>query len=439
MGVFMKKIIKFLEKYFVPFAGKIGSQRHLVAIRDGFVSVAPLIIVGSLAKLINNLPYQTYQNFMDYIFGESWTVFTNNIYNATFAVISILIVFTISSSLAQSYKENSMTASLISFIALLALIQTGNQSLEIPMQWLDSTGLFVAIIVAIVATEIFVRLMKNKRLIIHMPDGVPPALAKSFAALIPTLIILVLFTIIKLLAMKFGIVNINEALYNLLQAPLASMANNLGSAIIIVFLMHIFWFFGLHGSNILEPVIQAMYLPALQENIVAMAEGQVAPNIITKSFYDAFVYMGGAGTTISLILAIFLVSKREDYRELGKLSIPMGIFNINEPVLFGLPIVMNPILFFPFILTPIVLTVTSYFAIVLKIVPPTVAMVTWSTPPLISGFLVTGSIMGSLLQLINMIIAVFIYIPFVVVADRATYGQIKHETRVKKGEINSGI
>lgn len=417
----MNHLIKFLEKYFVPVVSSIGSQRHLVAIRDGFVSIMPLIIVGSLSILFNNLPIPVYQDFMQSLLGEGWTTFADNIFRGTVSVMSLLVVFSISYNLAHSYRsEHTVFAGLISLAALMTVMEpSGNY---IPYQYLDAGGLFVSILIALVSTEIFVRLMKNKKIIIKMPGGVPPAINRSFAVVFPALIVLGLFAGIKVLATRMGFGNVHQILYNFIQEPLAGMANTLGSAIIIVFTKHILWFFGLHGSNILEPVMQTMYLPALQENMNAMLTGVSLPNIVTKPFLDTFVYMGGCGTTLSLILAILISSGKRRYRELGKLSIAQGIFNINEPVLYGLPIVMNPVLMIPFIITPVVLTVISYMVTAIGIVPHTVAMVPWTTPPVISGFLVTGSITGSILQLINIAIGTVIYLPFIKIAEHSKTG-----------------
>ncbi len=416
----MKRLINFLEVYFIPVAGKIGSQRHMVAIRDGFISIIPLVIIGSLSVLINNLPVTGYQTFMVSFFGEGWTSFGIYIYNGTFAIISLLIVFSISFNLALSYNEDPLLAGLVSFASFfILLIQADGNSFAISFRWLGSAGLFVSIFVALLSTEILVRLMQYTKLKEKNTEGMSPVLARSFAALLPTLIVLAFFSTIKIIFLLLGIENILATLYNFIQKPLAGMANTLGTAILLVFLSHLLWFLGLHGSNILEPFIQAMYLPALQENLQAFTTGATIPNIFTKPFFDSFVYMGGCGTTISLLLAFFIFSRKGRFKNLAKVSVAQGIFNINEPLIYGLPIVMNPIFLIPFIMTPIVLTVISYLSILLGLVPKTIAMVPWTTPPIISGFLVTGSMMGSFLQVINIIIGAIIYLPFMIMAEKA--------------------
>ncbi|WP_291566391.1 MULTISPECIES: PTS sugar transporter subunit IIC [unclassified Clostridium] len=415
----MKKFINFMEKYFVPVAGRIGAQRHLVAIRDGFVILMPLIIAGSLGTLINAFPVKGYQNFMINVFGESWKSFGSNIWNGSIAIMSFLAVFTIAYNLAKCYESDGLTAGVVAFAALLSITKATEDGSGIPYSAAGGVGLFLAIIVALISTEIFVRLRRNKSLIIKMPDNVPPAVSKSFASLLPVIITISIFSIIRILFAVIGVDDIHKLIYDALQAPLVAVANTLWSAILIALLNHLFWFFGLHGSNILEPVMQAVYLPALEKNMAAAAAGDVIPNIVTKPFFDAFVYMGGSGATICLIIAIYIASKRKHHRNMANLSLGPGLFNINESMIYGMPIVLNPAFIIPFILTPVLLTIISYAATAIGLVPRTIAMVPWTTPPILSGWIATGgSAAGSILQIINLVIGVIIYIPFIVLAEK---------------------
>ncbi|MFL0267064.1 PTS cellobiose transporter subunit IIC [Candidatus Clostridium radicumherbarum] len=414
----MKKIIEFLEKYFVPFAGKVGSQRHLVAIRDGFVAIMPLILIGSLAVLFNNLPIPGWTDFMKSIFGDQWNSFGGNLWNGTFAIMSLLVVFTISYNLAKSYEKDGLTAGIVSFASLLMLYAGSAKDWAIPFAFLGAQGLFVSLFVALVATEIFVKLMGNKKLVIKMPDGVPPAVSRSFAALLPSMITLIVFCIIRIVLTDIGVPDIHNYIFTIIQKPLLGLASSLGAALLVVFLIHLLWFFGLHGANILLPITSALFLPLMDANVKAFAAGQAGPNIITSTFFDTFVYMGGAGSAICLLIAIFIVGKREENKAKARLGIAPSLFNINEPVLFGMPLVLNPIYVIPFILTPLVLTITSYAAMAAHIVPKTIALVHWTMPPIISGFLATGSVMGIVLQLVNLAIGIVIYIPFVAVSEK---------------------
>jgi cellobiose PTS system EIIC component len=218
----------------------------------------------------------------------------------------------------------------------------------------------------------------------------------------------------------------------LLYSPISGLADQLGSAMLVAFLIHILWFFGLHGSNIMLPITNAVYLPNINDNIAAFQAGQSIPHIVTPPFFDAFVWMGGAGTTISLVAALMIAAKRRDMKDMTKLTAAPALFNINEPMLFGLPICLNPIYLIPFVLSPMVLTITTYLAIASGIVPRTIAMMPWTTPPVIGGFLVTGSAMGALLALVNIGIGILIYLPFVILAQ-------KQEDRKERDKVSNSV
>jgi len=416
----MDKIFGFFEKYFLPIAGKLGSQRHLVAIRDGFSVILPLILVGSFAVLINNLPIPFFQHFMANVFGSKWTDVGDFIWNGTFAVMAILVCVGVSYSLARSYNVDPLAAALVAFssvIVVTPLTKDGGLSLN----WLGAKGLFVVLIVTLIATESFRKLVQMK-LTIKMPEGVPPAVARSFAALIPGIIVLIFFGLVQVVFIDVIGKSLHEIIYTTIQKPFQHLSNTLVAVLIVEFAKSFLWFFGLHGSNILGPIIDTMYLPPLQENIKQFQEGVSAmdvPNIISTTFMDVYVAMGGTGTGITLLIALFIISKSKQYKSLGKMAAPAALFNINEPLIFGLPIVLNPVLFIPFILVPMVNVTIAYLATAAGLVPKVVALVPWTTPPIIGGYLATGgSIAGSILQLVNIIVGILIYLPFVKILDR---------------------
>lgn len=419
---------------FMEIGGRIGAQRHLAAIRDGFVIIMPLMILGSMATLINNLPIEAYQNFMAMIFGgDTWKQFGGSIWNGTFAIVSLLIAFTISYQLARSYNKDGVSAGVVSLASLITIMQPTATDWGIPFGWVGSQGLFIAIIVALVSTEIFTRLLGNDRLVMKMPPSVPPAVAKSFAALFPAMIAISIFGLIKVLTIVAGIPDIHQAFFDALQEPVSKLANTPVSAVIVALIVHVLWFFGLHGANIMEPVMQAVYLPAIEANIKALEAGIEIPYIVTKPFFDAFMYLGGTGATLGLIIAVFIAGRRhKHYRNVSGLSAAPGIFNINEPVLFGFPMVLNPLLIIPFILTPVVLTIFSYVMIATGIVPKTINLIPWTTPPVIGGFLATGSWKGAVLAAVNLIISIVIYLPFVKISERIEVKKLQEELALQK-------
>src|SRR5699024_808035 len=419
---------------FIEIAGRIGAQRHLLAVRDGFIAIMPLIIIGSFAVLINNFPpigKFDFVGMMNNVFGEEkWQMVGGSIWNGTFAILGLLIAFSIAYQLAKSYDVDGLPAGFIALASYIAFAPETPDDWGLDFAWLGAQGIFIAIILGIVVAELF-RILIQSRLTIKMPDGVPAGVEKSFKALIPTIIILVLVGLIKALMNAFSDSSIFELVFEIIQEPLQGLSSSLPAALIVAFLNQLLWFFGLHGTNILGAIIEPIYIPLVIENGDLFNAGVSAydvPNIVTKPFLDSFVFLGGSGATISLLIAIFLVIRRErkhPYREIAKVSAPGSIFNINEPVLFGLPIVLDPIMLIPFIVIPVVLAIISYIALATGLVPRTVALVPWSTPPILSGFLVTGgSWRGIVLQLFNIALAVVIYIPFVVAGVRAMNKQM---------------
>ncbi|MGE5630504.1 MAG: PTS sugar transporter subunit IIC [Caulobacteraceae bacterium] len=432
----MKKFLEFMEKYFVPVAGRIGAQRHLVAVRDGFVSIMPLILAGSLAVLLNNTLFKWIPAL------GILTGINGNVWWGTFAIMTLVVVFSTGYNLAKSYGVDALAAGLVSVASFIVVTPQAHGNAGwgyIFWGYLNATGLFTGIIVALIATEIFVKLMQ-KKLTIKMPENVPPAVGRAFAAVIPGVVALYVFGIVGHIITTAGANSLYDIIYNLIQKPLQGFSQGLGSAIILAVLLNVFWFFGLHGGNIFDPIVNSLYLPALEANASAIQQGMAATNVVTKSFYDSYVHIGGCGATLALILAIYIATKRrKEYKEVAKLSAPAGIFNINEPMMFGLPIILNPILLIPFILVPGILTLVAYIATASGLVPMTYVQIPWITPVGISGFLATGgSIMGGLLSIVNFVIAVLIYLPFVKLADNMANEPKTGSHEVSRKSVNQG-
>ncbi|MGA3678127.1 PTS sugar transporter subunit IIC [Lysinibacillus agricola] len=409
----------FLEEKFVPVAARVGNQRHLVAIRDGFITIMPLTIVGSLAVLVNNLPIKFYQNALDSIWKhETWTQWGGNIWGATFGIISLLLAFTIAYNLAKSYDKDGLSAGVISFSTYLTFGTFGEGGLT--GLTTGTGGIFIAIIIALLSTELFCKLTGNPKLLIKMPNGVPPAVSKSFAALLPAIMTIGLFALVRtIISAGFDIPDIVGSFYSAIQEPFMGLTNSWIAALLLAFIPTFLWTLGVHGANIIEPFMQTINLPAIEANVKAVSSGEIAPYIVNKPFFDAFINMGGSGTTIALIIAIFIFArKNKQYNTVGKLSAAPGLFNINEPLLFGLPIVLNPVLFVPFILTPMVNVTIAYFATKWGFVPAAIVSPPWTTPPIINGFLATQSWQGAALSIVLIVVAVCIYLPFISMANR---------------------
>ncbi|MGL6175088.1 MAG: PTS sugar transporter subunit IIC, partial [Cellulosilyticaceae bacterium] len=393
----MDKFMSFMDKYIVPYAARLGAQRHLVAIRDAFIAMISITMVGSVAVLINNIPFDPYQQFMVKIFGEGWKTLNNDVWFGTLALMGLFLVAGIAYNLAKSYEEDGLQAALISVACFFILIpQTATITPDVgeavsgwglvAVKYLGTESLFTAIIVGIVATEIFVRLSRVKQLIIKLPNGVPPAVSRSFAKLIPGMFTLVIFGIIGILVRLVGNGYLTDLINTYLGIPLSNVADSLPSAIFIAFIVHILWFVGLHGANIVLPFTETLLTKLGAENAALIEQGAALDqlNVLAGPFFDAFVYLGGSGVILGLLIAVAIAGKRR--RDMLALGLLPSAFNISEPVIFGFPIVLNPIFGIPFVIAPIINTIIAYLAIASGMVHPVItAKLPWTTPPILGG------------------------------------------------------
>lgn len=421
----MNKFLEFLENKFMPFAGKLAAQRHLGALKDGIILAMPMIIIGSVFLILGFLPIPGYADFMASVFGPNWLAKITYPTDATFNMMGLIAAFGIAYRLAERYGIDAITSGVISLCAFLlatpfnvpftpegatTAVAVGG---AIPVALMGSKGLFVAILIALFSTEVYNFIVK-KDIVIKMPDGVPPAVSKSFVALIPGFIVITIIFIIRLIIEYFGINSIHDVVQLVLGGPLGVLGGSLIGSIVAYGLIMMLWSAGLHGTNIVGGVLNPVWLMATEENQLAFRAGEELPNILTAQFFEVFVNIGGTGATFGLMLLMLFWAKSRQMKQLGKLSAGPGTFMINEPIIFGTPIVMNPLLIIPFFLTPLVLIVVTYYSMKLGLVAkPAGIAIPWTTPPIIGGYLATGGkISGAIMQLVNIVIAFTIYFPF---------------------------
>ncbi len=396
----------------------------MTGIRNGLVCTMPLVVAGSLALLINNFPLAAYQNFMLDIFGDAWKVFGGKLWAATFGAISFTVAYSLSANLAEQHnvahpgrEVSTVVAGLVTLSCLAVMIIAPGASDDFPSLWTGVGGLFPAIIIAIVSSWLFRRLGRMDRLRLSLQaEGSDPITSKVFEVLIPSLLTIGLFTAVAMLFARVG--GLHQLIYDTIRSAFAEPTNEFLGGCLYNLVIHLTWFFGIHGPNLLDPVTHAIYGSAVDANIAAMAAGEPLPHIVTKVFLDSFVFLGGSGATLGLVLAILMKSVDRSSRRIATLGLLLTMFNINEIILFGLPIILNPIYFIPFVLAPMVLTTTSYLAIDWGLVIPAVHAVDWTTPIFFSGYQSAGSIGPAILQLFNLGLCIIIYIPFVTIADK---------------------
>lgn len=419
----MNGFVGFIEQKLMPVANKVGMQRHMVAIRKGIIATLPLTIVGSFFTILLNFPIESVAAFI-----EPYREVLDIPFRYTVGLLALYATFGIASSLAKSYKLDSLTAGILATMSFLITAAPPIRVLEsvegvidagrfINVANLGSGSLFGAIVTAILSVEIY-RFFIVKNITIKMPDGVPPEVTNSFMALIPGGAILVLFWVIRHI---IGF-DINGFLSNLLM-PLKDVlaGNSLFGGLLTVFLICFFWVLGIHGPAIMGPVIRPFWDISIAENMeVFQSTGNAheLPNIFTEQFLQWFVWIGGAGTTLALVV-LFLFSKSNYLKQLGRLSILPGIFNINEPVIFGAPIVMNPILGIPFLVAPLITTTISYFATTTGIVPMMAARLGFAIPAPMAAWMSTNwSVAAGILVVVNFLITLAIYYPFFKVFEK---------------------
>lgn len=411
-----------LESIFMPLAEKIGKNKYLISIRDGFLLTTPLLIIGSFFLLIANFPINNWTEFWARFFGENWTAYMAKPTSATFDIMAILAVVGIAYSFSRELNVDKLSGAAVAVVSWFILmpykVTDGSVTLNgIPLDWVGSKGIFIGIITAFVSVHIYAWVIK-KGWIIKMPKGVPPAVTQSFAALVPSAVVLGVFFLANSLLALTPYDNAFNFIFKFLQQPLLVLGNTLGAVLVAMGFQHFFWFFGINGGSIVGSIMQPILTPLSIENLSAFQAENPLPNVINQQFYDLFTTFGGAGSTLSMLIAMIIVCRSQRIKNLSKISVVPALFGINEPVIFGLPVVLNPTILIPFLLTPLINILISYFSMVSGLVPFTSGVsMPWTTPVIISGFLTTGW-RGALLQLILVILGVFIYMPFVKMMDK---------------------
>jgi len=432
----MNNFAEFLDKKLSTPMAKLAEQRHLRAVRDGIIATLPLIIVGSFFLIIANPPLPEAWGITKTLKANAATIVLP--FRMTMYIMTIYACWGIGYSLARSYKLDGVTGGTLSaaafFLTLvpksaaalapeLMEIVKGNpdllkwyqgvpQGFQMPMANMGGGGMFVGIIVSILAVEIF-RFTNKSGFKISMPEQVPPSVARSFEALTPAAIIVLLIGSITYYA-KFDW----HGFVGKLVAPLVSASDTLPSVWILVLLVTFFWSFGIHGVSIVGSIARPLWLVLLEQNSTAAAAGQTLPAIAAEPFFQWFIWIGGSGCTIGLVICLAIFAKSSYAKQLGRVALVPGIFNINEPIIFGAPVVLNPTLIIPFIITPLVTGTLAWIATSVGLVSRVIVTAPWTLPGPIGAFIATNDWRAAVLNVVCIIISVVIYYPFVKMYDK---------------------
>lgn len=438
----MNTFVEKLSNKLLPVAAKLNNQRHLTAIRDSFIVTMPLIMAASIFILLNALLFSnaTVNKIVDLSKLSNLAVLVNN---GTLGILAILVAYNIGTNLSQWYISNGKVAEgafspihagglsvalmfimmpVTSDVALLngKVAQASGVYLQ---SMTSSSGLFLAMIAGLIGTELFIKFSKIEKLKIKMPDSVPPAVGSTFNSLIPEMLVIIVAVIPVFILTTVFNKSIPDLINLAIQAPLKSFVLSAPGMLFIQFISDTLWVFGMHGSSILSPITTAPQLQSIQENMQAFAAHQSIPNIVNAPFIGSYGLLGGGGCMLPLLLAIVIVSKRSDYKNVAKLAIAPSFFNIAEPVMFGLPVVMNPMFMIPAAIVPSLNLVIAYILTSIGLVGKMVAISPWITPPIIQTWVSTaGNIPATLLTAALFVMDIIIFMPFVMASNKAQKG-----------------
>jgi len=400
----------------------MGKSPILRAIRSGLTYMIPLLMIGSFALIALSLPIPAYQSIMRSLFGSQWGNIFLGIRDGTFNIFSLLMVVCISYSYTVESQDrySPLNPIITSSIALCSfMVMSGISREGFAIANFGVIGVFLAMLIALTSSMLFMKLSSYKFLRMKvLTHGASASYSYAISAIFPAAITVAIFSIInQVVTYFFSISDMQNFLSDFFIGLFVKMGSTALTGILFMLMVHLFWFFGMHGSNMLEPVAQQVFATALEKNQALIQAGRVPTEIYTKTFFDTFVLMGGCGATLCLVAAIFIWGRHKNQRRLAKMSFLPVFFNINELMIFGMPIVLNPIFIIPFLMVPVIVTIVSYLAMRFGLIPYTKNLVEWTTPIFLSGYVATGSIRGSILQLVNLVIGTLCYVPFIKLSE----------------------
>lgn len=398
----------------------IENNQVLAAVKKGFMLVIPVVLTGSFALLLSNFPIAAYQEWLASFGGGFLLALLNFIFDATTGFLSLYLVMAISYFYSGVFAADNLNLRIMAMIASLAcfIASFGGMSGSLELSCFGTVGVFTAMVCAIIATRLFFALALRHFQHFHSyVAGNDIHYHSSISAVVPMVVVVTLFALGDLALVRgLGVGNLNDLISGFLFRAFNNFYGEPGNGLLFLFLLNLLWFFGVHGGNALDPVAQTIF-----------ASGDGAREvIISKSFLDNFASIGGCGASLCLVLALLLATRSRSNRQLAYSAVPLALFNINEILVFGLPIVLNPVLIIPFVVVPLVSMLIAYNAAILGWMPVGVQNVNWTTPVFFSGYLATGSWRGALVQLIILLVGTLIYLPFIRLSERLQEGRASY-------------
>lgn len=403
----------FLNKYVVSPLNALSENSYLSAIRAGMITVVPLTIVGSIFIIIAYFPI----NGWDEIIGPFRVILEIPV-NATFGLLAVFVCFSIGYDLGKQMKQEAIISASMSTL-IFFLLQFDPEDGSLIFDNLGSSGIFTAILIAFISVRVQ-KFFTDKNLVFRLPKNVPHVVYESFVSLSPLIALLVGFWLIRYL----GGIDINLIVQTMFQ-PIVFAFSTLPGILVYAFLVAILWSIGINGDNAMDAIAAPIFLQYLTANVAAMAAGEPLPYITAYGFFTTFVNVGGTGATLALAL-IMLNSREPGYRKISRFSLPTQIFQINEPIFFGFPIVLNPILMIPYVLNALLLTAGTYLMMYFELINKPVINVPWTTPPILGHYLVSGGDWrAAVWGVVSLFLAMLVYFPFAKIAEKK---RLKEET-----------
>lgn len=412
-------ILELMERKLVPMANVLNTNKIIQAVSKGLISLTPILMLGSFATLFKQLPVQFYQ---DFIISAGISHLLQAIIYVTNNMLGIYATFAIAYAYINAEEKDGYIGGFLALCSLMLMtpMSTTGEGLNVvtnlPLSWLGAKGLFSAIIVALLVSKIYCFLI-NKNFTIKLPDSVPTYVSKSFAGIVPGIVIFVVFSIISLIFTNTEYGSFHNAVYTIIAQPLSHLGGTIWAALLIYFLSGLCWFCGIHGIAVISAILP-IWMAADITNKTLIAAGQAPTEIITYNWVNAVGGVGAAGCTLGLMILCVFFAKSKRYKEFGKIGIVPNIFNINEPVVFGLPCMLNPILAIPFVLLPVIFIGIAYVLTITGILPIGNGVGAPGGTPVILAGMFTGGWRLAIWQFITIVISVFAYLPFFRVLDK---------------------
>ncbi len=401
------------------FAQKLSGNVYIQTIRDAMLAYLPFTVIASIFLILAYIPSDAINDFISNVINTPYEVWQGKlmwVHFASLEIAGLLVILTTGYAIAERFDLNRIQVTLTALVSYLVIT---------PIAWTDAgpaytfaslgaVSMFTAILVGLVTGRLY-KLIDDRNIKIKMPESVPPAVSAPFEALIPSLVVILFFWIIALVMDGMG-TDLNSFVNDTVGLPLRAAGGSVFGVMFAKTFEQLLWFFGIHGGSIVQGVMTPILLVLEQENQALVLAGEAPIHIMNNSFFTHFAGIGVVGA----VIAALIVARSTHYRTTAKIAAGPYVFGVGEPALFGFPLMLNFKLFIPFVFTNIVVITISYLAFASGMVPiPTgLVQLPWTTPVILSGFLVTQSVAGSILQIVLLVTATVIWLPFMRIADK---------------------